>query len=218
MSESRVYLRGVDLNALAEKYLRDEFINLTTPLEMELSSIKQSPQSIVTVKENINNMSYQFDLGNGRTFVCIGYKVLDKTGAYSLLDPSKEYNCMYCLGKIKRNPLGIPIHREERKTHCGSVKIFFHMIDIFCRFKCLKGELKKRNGAIYSQSMTYAAEIYNKCTGKDFSEVNVSDQRLLKIFNGPMTWEEFHSDNTTYEEKPGNMYFLPVVEFLEQTS
>lgn len=220
MSEHRVYLRGVDLGALAEKYQRGEYITLTTPLAVDVSEINQQPQTIVTVKENTNNMSYQLDMGNGQTFACIGYKVVDKDGAYAVLDPNREYNCMYCLRRVKRNPLGIPIRREEKTSLEGTVKLYFHMVDIFCTFNCWKIEIKKRlHNAMYSQSMAYAGEIYTKCTGKDFAELKpASDQRLLKIFNGPMTWKEFHTNTITYAEKPGNMYFLPVVEYLEQTS
>jgi hypothetical protein len=212
MSESQVYLRGVDFSVLLEKYLNGDFTNLTTPLSVESSN--QKSQSVMTIKENTIDMSYQFDLGVGQNFACIGYKVIDKDGAYGVYSPNKEYNCMYCLRKIKQKPIGIPVRREE-KNH----KIYFHMADIFCTFNCCKAETKKRQqNALYSQSLVYLAEIYNKCTGKDFSNLKSTDQRLLKIFNGPMSWEEFHSDTVTYSEKPGNVYFLPIVEFLEQAS
>ena len=72
---------------------------------------------------------------------------------------------------------------------------------------------------MYSLSSVYAAEIYNKCTGKDYADLSpASDQRYLKIFNGPMTWDEFHSNNAVYSEKPTNMYFLPIIEFSEHNS
>ena len=56
---------------------------------MDASEVNQQPQAIVTVKESTNNMSYQLDLGTGQTFACIGYKVVDKDGAYAVLDPNK---------------------------------------------------------------------------------------------------------------------------------
>lgn len=220
MSDFQVYLRGVDLATLVEKYQKGEFATLITPLPVDVSEINQKPQTIVTIRENISNTSYQLDLGIGQTFACIGYKVIDKDGSYAVLDPNKEYNCMYCLRKIKRNPLGIPIRREERLYPEGSIEIYFHMVDIFCTFNCWKTEIRKRSqNTIYSQSMVYAAEIYYKCTGKDFADLKpASDQRILKIFNGPMSWKEFHTSTSTYAEKPGNMYFLPVLEYLEQTA
>jgi hypothetical protein len=220
MSGSRVYLRGVDLNSIVEKYLKGEFVTLTTPLPIDISGITQTSQPIISIKENVNDVSYQIDIGTGQTFGCIGYKIIDKDGLYGTFDQNKKYNCMYCLRKIKQNPLGIPIRREERASINGTTKIYYHMVDIFCTFNCCKIEIKRRSqNSIYSQSMVYLAEIYNRCTGKNFSELKCSpDQRFLKIFNGPMSYEEFHSGTVSYVEKPGNMYFQPVIELIEQTS
>lgn len=220
MSESRVYLRGVNLISLVDKYLKGDFVTLINPLSVEVSDINQKPQSIVTIKESTNDVNYQLDMGTGQTFAYIGYKVTDKDGNYGPVDPTKEYNCMYCLRKHKLEPFyGIPIRREEKFSPDGSSKIYFHGVDIFCSFRCRKAELKKRlNNTIYSQSMAYMSEIYNKCSGKDLSDLKAaSDQRYLKNFNGPMSHKEFHSSTVTYTEKPGNMFFLPVIELLEQS-
>lgn len=217
-NNSRVYLRGVDIFGIVEKYINGEYRNLKEQTKVELREFENNREDIITIKDNINN-SYQIDMC-GQKFACIGYKVFSKDGKYGVIDPCIEYNCMYCLRKIKDRPLGIPIKREERRGEDGNIKIYYHMIDIFCTFNCWKAEIKKRlQNVLYSQSMVYASEIYNKCTGKDFSNLSpASDQRLLKIFNGPMTWKEFHSDTFTYNEKPGNIYFLPIIEYLEQTS
>lgn len=210
-NDTRVYLRGVDLADLTERYLNNEFVTLSEPLPVDISILKEKPQNIVTVADTNTLPSYQLDLGTGQSFACIGYKVYDRSGRYAALDPYKEYNCMYCLRKIKEKPLGIPIRREERDG-----KIFYHMVDIFCSFNCILAEYRRRiNNCIYSQSMTYLSEIYFKCTGRDISEVKpASDQRLLKIFNGPLSWDDYHTGTVTYTEKPGNMYFIPTVEYI----
>jgi hypothetical protein len=220
MSGSRVYLRGVDLVSLVDRYLKGEFSTLVNPLPVEASSLNQKTQSIVTVKENVNDINYQVDMGTGQTFGCLGYKVTDKNGTYDVVDPNKEYNCMYCLRKHKLEPFwGIPIRRDEKISPNGKSKIYFHMVDIFCSFKCRKAETKRRaHNTIYSHSMAYLAEIYNKSTGRDFDGLSASDQRFLKIFNGPMSWKEFHANTVTYSQVPGNMYFLPVIELMEQNS
>ena len=215
-SNFRVYFRGVDLAYLAERYLKGEFINLTNPLPVDTSVLNESPQKIVTIKDTTNTVSYQLDIGGGQSFACIGYKVKDKDGRYAFLDPQKEYRCMYCLRTIKKNPLGIPIRREEKSSGI----LYYHMVDTFCTINCALAELQRRlSNCIYSQSMILLAEIHHKCTGEDISKMKPSsDQRLLEIFNGPMSWDEFHSNTMTYAEKPGNMFFLPVRECLEQTS
>lgn len=221
MSDTRVYLRGVDLISLVDKYLKGEFTTLANPLSIDTSDINQNPQSIVTVKQNVNDINYKIDMGTGQTFACIGYKVTNIDGTYGPVDLNKEYYCMYCLRKHKLEPFyNIPIRRDEKISPDGSSKIYFHGIDIFCSFRCRKAEIKRRlNNPIYSQSMAYLSEIYNKCTGQDFADLKpASDQRFLKSFNGPMSIKEFHETTITYSEKPGNMYFLPVIELLEQTS
>jgi len=217
MSESRVYLRGVDLSSIVEKYLAGEFANLIDQLPITISNHK--PQSTVAIKRNVTDMSYQFDLGTGQNFACLGYKVVDKDGSYATFDPNGKHNCMYCIREITGKPIGIPIYREERFIG-GINKIYFHMVDIFCNFNCWKAEIKRRkNNVLYSSSTVYAAEIYNKCTGKDYSHLlPASDQRYLKILNGPMSWDEFHLNSAIYSEKPTNMYFLPIIEFSEQSS
>ena len=212
-SETRVYLRGVDFHDVLNKYLNNTFINLITPLPVDISALDSKPQKIVTIKENLNSVSYQVE-GLGQSFACIGYKVSDCNGNYAVLDPNKEYRCMFCLKNIKNGLLGIPIRREEKGN-----KIYFHMIDIFCTFNCVLAEIRRRSGnSLYSHSSAYISEIYRMCTGKDISEVKMSsDPRLLEIYNGPLTWDQYHSASISYTEKPSNVYFLPVIEYIEQT-
>ena len=214
-TDSRVYLRGVDLPTLTNQYLEGNFVKLTTPLPIDVSSLEEQPSNVVTINNKLTKLSYEFDPGCGRTFVCVGYKVCDKGGGYAVLNPNQESSCMYCLRKIDKNPMGIPIRREQRDG-----KIYYHMIDIFCVFECIVAEIQRRiNNSLYSQSMEYASELFTLCTGKDASKLrSASDHRLLKIYNGPMTWEEFHTNTTKYMEKPSNIYFLPVIEYLEQDS
>lgn len=214
-SDSCVYLRGVDLASLADRYLKGEFIKLVTPIPIESSLLKERPSSIITSNDKSTSVPYEFDPGYGRNFVYVGYRVSEKDGKYALLDPSLKWYCMYCLRKTSDNPMGIPIRREQRGE-----KIIYHMIDIFCCFECMVAELRKRNNnPLYSQSMTYISELFTLCTGKDITELKpASDQRLVKRFNGPMTWEEFHTTTIKYSEKPSNVYFLPVIEYIEQNS
>lgn len=212
-SESCVYLRGVDLVKLTERYLRGEFVELITPLPIDISCLKEEPTNIVTVTNNSSKMSHEFDPGCGRSFMCIGYRISEKDGRYAVLDPDLDYYCMYCLRKFSKNPMGIPIRREEQEG-----KIIFHMIDIFCCFDCLMAELDRRKfNSLYSQSSSYITELFTLCTGKPASELKkASDCRLVKRMNGPKSWDEFHANTIRYSEKPSNVIFLPVIEYIEQ--
>ena len=213
-NESCVYLRGVDLVNLTERYLKGEFVGLVKPFPVN-SIIEERPSSVITTGDKTSKRLFEFDPGCGRTFAYIGYRITEKDGKYSFMDPDSKYYCMYCLYKIKGEPMGIPIRREQQDD-----KIYFHMIDIFCCFECILAELRRRsNNSLYSQSMAYISELFTLCTGKDISELHpASDQRLLKRFNGPMSWAEFHANTVRYMEKPGNVYFFPVIEYIERDS
>lgn len=215
-SSTRVYLRGVDLVKLVERYLQGEFINLVTPLTIKTKQLLDD-RSIVNVRDDTKAKSYQFELSSGEVITCIGYKVYDADGRYGVCDPTliQKSRCMFCLKKIGQSPeaMGIPIRREARGE-----KIYYHMIDIFCRMRCVRAELRRRRGnPLYAHSEAYLAEIFTKWTGLDYSELKPSsDPRRLKILNGPMNWEEYHADSATFSERPGNIYFVPVIEYLDQ--
>lgn len=218
MSETRVYLRGVDLAALTEKYISGSFAHVIEPLTIEpKKSCRSAARTILKVREEIKKKSYQVDIGPGESFYCLGYKIHDKEGNYSLIDspPTKSYRCMFCLRKIEdfNTCLGIPIKREKIDG-----KLFYHMIDIFCKMGCVYAEIKRRIGnPVFSQSMSLLSEIYMTSTGEDFSKLKPSsDPRLLKIMNGPMTWDEYHSDSNVMTPDFSKLYFLPVLEYLEQ--
>lgn len=218
MTETRVYLRGVDLFALTERYLAKEFEQLTTPLTVEPKRSSATPkQTLLTVKEEIKRKSYQFEISPGQLSYCLGYRVYSPSGDYSVVEPEKikGSRCMYCLRKIEtqRQALGIPIKRTEIN---GS--LFYHMVDIFCRIECAYGELRRRGSTpLYSQSIQMIAELYTTSTGKSFSELKPSsDPRLLKIFNGPMTWEEYHTDHNVVPSQLNNIYYIPTIEYIEQ--
>lgn len=210
MSEQRVYLRGVDINELAQKYLSGDFKDLTEPIPLTqvlpAAEIREVRSTVSEAK------SYQVEIG-GQQLACIGYRIYEKDGRYSNYVPEKPSRCMQCLQKITGQPMGIPVLREEKggKTH-------YHMLDIFCSFRCIYTEIvRRRHNSIYNSSMAYLGEIYEKYTGGSISELKpLSDRRLLKMFNGPMSWSEYHSETKYYPEKPGVFYFLPVMEYLEQ--
>lgn len=217
LSGTRVYLRGVDLVKLVEKYLQGGFADLETPLVIESVELSTARQSIMTVRDETKVKSYQLEVGPGEVFSCIGYKVYDTDGRYGVFDPAQlqSFRCMFCLKKVGDSPevLGIPIRRTVKGD-----QIYYHMVDIFCRMRCAYGEIRRRMGnPLYVHSVEYLAEIFTKSTGRDFSELRPSsDPRLLKILNGPMSWGEYHADTTNFSERPGNVYYVPVIEYVEQ--
>lgn len=215
MGETRVYIRGADLSALSERYLNGEFSK-----SIELVEVDPTPVISVNpvVEHKVARTTHHLDVGAGQLFSCLGYKVHDNNGNYAQvtdLYETADYNCMYCLVKITGKSVGIPIHRTEEDG-----KIFYHCIDVFCSFECTLTEMLSRRGnSLYCHSFVYLSEMYNRMTGKDITKLKpASDKRLLKIFNGKMTHEEFHSDTEKFPTRPGNIFFLPVMEYLEQNA
>jgi hypothetical protein len=222
METTRIYLRGVDLVGLLNSYFKGEFANMTTPIKINTDFNETKPQSIITVNQNNHQKSYRLDFGSGQYSACLGHKVYDTKGNYGPLDPDylDNYNCMYCLRSFEElenisEVMGIPIRRTTVKD-----TIHYHMIDIFCCIRCMYAEYKRRHtNQLYSQSMPLISEIYTKMTGKDPSSLRPSsDPRLLQIMNGPMTWDEYHENDEIYPEVPGNVFFVPVIEYLGQMS
>jgi len=217
---NRVYLRGVDLFLLLQTYLEGKFADLRTPIQPSVKTGQS--QSVVEITTNNYSKSYRLCLGSGQYFACLGYKVYDTKGHYGPLDPEylDNYNCMYCLKPFedlenKSEIMGIPIRRTLVKE-----VVHYHMVDIFCCMRCMYAEYKRRQGnQLYSQSMQLISEIYQKYSGKDPSMLQPSsDPRLLQIFNGPMTWDQYHENDEIYQEIPGNVFFVPTLEYLGQSS
>lgn len=206
--KSNVYLRSIDVSSVAERYLSGLFKNLVNPLNVNTSAVNNKVSNILTINENNIAKSHECDFGTGKTFACLGSK------SYKIT-PNSNVNCMYCLDVVnKYNPIGIPVKRCEIES-----QIVYNMVDIFCSISCCIAELKQRlHMCIYSQSMVYLNEICRLCL-KSISNVNeicAQDYRLLQIFNGPLTWDQFHKKTVYLKYIPENVHFLPSTEYIEQ--
>lgn len=137
----------------------------------------------------------------------LGYKIGDSKGNYHPLNLTEQYNCMYCLDKIKTHNLGIPIYKKELGEG-----IQYYTVDIFCDYDCCAAEIcKRRHNPLYKMSMIYLLEIFTSRTGLSAGELRIApDQRLLEIFNGTLSWTEFHSPAVRYTEKVSNIHFIPL--------
>lgn len=136
----------------------------------------------------------------------IKYKISDKEGNYEPINTDGgEYNCMYCLRAIKDRVYGIPIYKSVT-----TASIQYHTVDVFCRIDCCAAEIKRRmQNPLYSMSMQYLDEIMVTEEGGKKMKL-APDQRLLQIFNGPLTWDEFHAPQVKYSEKTGNICIIPI--------
>lgn len=223
---SRIYLRGVDLLNLVERYMHSEFVHLKTPLKVDNSVAEHAKQNVITLEEDIGHKPYILDIGAGQNFICLGYKVYDKEGNYGPLDPEQfeSYNCMNCLMPFEyltdtTEVMGIPVKREIKTNEQGQTQYIYHMVDIFCCMRCMYAEYKKRsNNKLYTQSEALISDLWVRYTGRSPAELKpASDCRILEIFNGPMNWKEYHKDTVRYQ-RPENVFFIPTGVYLPNSS
>jgi len=223
MSNVTFYLRGVELLDLVQKYIQGQFIQVSEPILKSSPTVNTQVVS-VTSKTSSRTHNYEFTNESGRPFICIGYQI-QSGGKYGEISPGQPARCMYCLREVNSTVcIGIPISKETgnylRLAYCSAVDTIYHTIDIFCWFRCALAELEKRlhyRRPIYSYSMTYLSEMYEATTKLAFSTLVPSpDNRLLKVFNGPMDYSEWDSNEILkYSSKPENICYLPVVQYIE---
>lgn len=213
-SLTKIYLRGVNLSKLFEKYASENCPFLETPLYISSTDIKEK-SAIVTIQQSKPEIQpYEYTLGNGK-FWCLGHRVANVNGKFDYIDPTKPFRCLNCCRKRTGDLWGIPVHREKKfNVYC------YHGMDSFCTPECMYRVLRQRlNNPLYAYSDTYAKEMYELWTGKSCSELKQAlDPRFLKFFGGPMSWEKYHKTSTLFPEKPSCLYFFPIIEYVEQES
>ncbi len=207
-----VYMRGINLSDISTRYINNEFKGLDKPLNVDKSKIeKKLNPLVVEYTQQLSQSKLETNLGTDKMHICICY-LIDEYGRYNPAG-DKQYDCMNCLDVVGPNGFGIPIKREEANNKC-----YYHTIDIFCCFECILYTIKKRQSSmIYSNSEVFLREIYQRWTGNKYDNLEpASDHRLLQVFNGQLTHEQYHKHDK-YHTKPGNIIFLPVVECIEKT-
>lgn len=208
---NNIYFRGVDLQAIIEKYRKGGYTNIVTSLFTKELPIKVSNTNVIKQNNDIiKNRSFIGKISEGIEFICLGNIVCDDQGHYKPIEPDRAYNCMYCIRPILNNEskLGLPIKRTvDEITGC----LFFHTIDVFCCWDCVYAEYSERyTNSLYENTLIYMKEIFSLSTSKSSIELcKASDRRCLKIFNGPLTYEEFHQKSIRFTKKPVNIYYFP---------
>lgn len=198
------YLRGVDIGNLTEKYFAGQFTTFATQTPVAITKTITT-QPVVISNSKVALKPYEFMSDTGKKFSYIGYRAKE-CGKYGEVVPGTPAKCMYCLRDVDPSiAIGIPIAKQQGIYHC---------IDIFHWYSCALAELRRRikyNNMLYEHSMIYLGEMYELTTGKSFDTCKASpDNRLLQIFNGDMTYEDF--DACQIVPRPDTLYFYPVIQ------
>lgn len=195
-----VYFRELNISELTDRYLEGDYDEKLLPLS---GSRKRH-----TVFDLNEDKSFIIESA-GRKYALLNRTVANVDGYYEI-SKNKDARCMQCLRKVSEGeeiPFGIPIAKEMM----GDIKVY-HCIDVFCNFGCRKTELNSRlGGEIYKHSNTLLNELFTLLTGLPIDRFRgVGDRRLLKIFNGPMSWKQYHSTEYEFVEDYIMVKFIPV--------
>lgn len=216
---NNIYFRGIDLGAIVEKYRKGDYSNVKTSLFTKNISIKVSNSVVKQNDDTIKNKSFLGKISEGIEYICLGNIIYDSEGHYKPATLDRAYNCMYCIKPIAKteNMCGLPIKRTYDETQkC----IIFHMIDVFCCWDCAYAEYAERHhNSLYDNTLVYMKEIFTLSTGKPCTELRkATDRRCLQIFNGPLSYEDFHQKTIRFTKKPINVYFFPTAYSITQDS
>lgn len=210
-------LRRVDPVDMLKKYLAGEFIKTEIPVDKVLIS------SFVNLNQRIGNDSnakiYRFnDKTNvGQIVVTTNHDQYSYTKDITEgKQPVKGKTwCLWSKREIKGDPVGIPVAMEiDRYTN----KITFYVEDTYYDFSCAMAGLKR----LYSCHRNYKDPLYMDAEqmlhcmyyrsypdkiGTRITEAK--DWRLLDINGGPLTEEEYDSEQHKYIQIP-NVVIIPI--------
>nr|QBK84607.1 MAG: A1L transcription factor/late transcription factor VLTF-2 [Pithovirus LCDPAC01] len=203
----KIYLRGVDLKVVSEKYNNGEYGTVTLNDFMVSNQLEKiqtfKNHKVFTVTDEIDN------------FFIVNRVVKDLSGNYKIIPFTKgkgAHTCLMCsMPIVGVYPIGIPIVRET----IGEKK-YYQCVDLFDTFNCMYNALKRRRRdplvkQWYADSEAYTLELFKAHhPGKVLSPAR--DRRLLRRNNGVMTDTEYHTDAYSLAELRDEYVLIPVAQ------
>lgn len=202
-------IRKIDPKLIANNFFKGEYANRKFP-EKKIRNVGALLKIGKDVGNDISSEVYRFkDKNNNNQTIYTTNHAL-----YNYITKKNEgkvtempiLKCKYCKRGSLKSPIGIPISMEIDKS-----EVSFSVIDAFCDFGCAFSYLKRKNGEsriyrgpIYAnaEQLLYALyyRVYPDRFGKNIKEK--PDWELLRENGGPLTNEEFDSENAEYISIP----------------
>lgn len=187
--------------------------HLNQQKDLKLQTLNIKRQKDVNIKEDfifkLNRKSHKFSIVNKTLLQKNGSPMYEKNSGSNM-------RCMYTLEIIPEDisPIGIPIQKK-----IVGKEIIFHCIDVFGSFNAAYSELLKRRESLkdkmwYKNSEKYLKEIFSEHYPNE-KLIPLPDQRLLKIFNGELTFEEFNKSAKKYKNAVNKYICLPMIQQLQ---
>jgi len=211
-------LRRIDPVDMLRKYLAGDFSTMKIPKDKVILS-----SNFINLNQRIgrdhNSKIYRFNdkTNHGQTIVTTGHDqyqyVNNKMESKNTVKPKTW--CLWSRREIKGEPIRIPIAMEK---NMNTNKVIFYGEDTYANFGCALAGLKRiytchRN---YKDPLYMDAEQLLHCMYHRMHPdkagtriVEAKDWRLLDINGGPLTEEEYDSENYGYVQVP-NVAVLPI--------
>jgi hypothetical protein len=207
---TEVYLRGVDPEKCLQKYKRGEYFNIVSFDNKKKTTIVRDVPVSHTVFD-VKKIDKSITIAN---YLPKGDSGKIEPVKYTMGDGSM--NCSWCLKPIDGvYPIGIPMSKMVRTGKPPK----FYCLHMHGSFDCALARLndilsKKTHNPWFSKSKVYLEYIFNvHYPGKTLAAAG--DRDLLKIFNGTMSYEEFHTFSRTRKVTSKKYVIDPVAIVIE---
>jgi hypothetical protein len=198
-------IRKIEVKKINQLFFKGEYETRVLPCK-KIKNTKGAIKMGKNVGQQVTEEVFQFkDRNNNYQTICTTNHALY---AYAD-DETKEkpiIKCKYCKRSVLKNYIGLPIAIEKKDKN-----MIFYVTDSFCDFGCAYSFLKRKSSEnrLFRNSLYMNAEqmlycfyygIYSEKVGEKIKEK--PDWDLLRDNGGPLTNEEFDSDNTEYVPTP----------------
>ncbi len=214
-------LRSINPSDVLEKYQRGHFSTIQRRTN-KLTEIKVTPISVIELSStSIEEPIFTFKDKNGHSRL-FAFSNQKEYTAY-IQGKSMEYKCNYCFHKFMVHPgqdelpERIPLYMEDKYIRKENNIYKLTVVwgeGTYCHPNCCYTAIHRQcrtyykfNDATYNNSELYYKAICSlRYPGIKLQEVDV---KLLDIFGGTLTYEEWRDKNYKYEKVP-NMIIVPV--------
>lgn len=197
-----LFLKGIDYTQLNQDYKSGTVRHISIPKnKLKLKSNNTISGTLPSINKDDNTFIIEVNCQEKR--VCVTSNC-DESKNYTEGEIKKGGFCHYCLQKIDSDYCGIPLDRLNKQEQEILSTEFKN-----CSLSCALAEYYRRNPEDwrkcdykYDKSENLLRQIHDRLyPGKILYPS--PDYKLLQIFDGSLTYEQFHNKSSAYTPIPG---------------